>query len=155
MMFLGTYEPKLDDKGRVILPARFREDMEGGIVLTRGQEHCIYAFPAQEFEQMTVELRRAPLSSKQARDYIRVLLSGAYKEVPDKQGRITLPPDLRKYAGLDRELTVIGAGSRAEIWNSQAWNDYLSVQEDVFSQTENEIIPGMFESALPGLLPLF
>ena len=127
-MFLGTYEPKLDDKGRVILPARFREDMEGGIVLTRGQEHCIYAFPAQEFEQMTVELRRAPLSSKQA----------------DKQGRITLPPDLRKYAGLDRELTVIGAGSRAEIWNSQAWNDYLSVQEDVFSQTENEIIPGMF-----------
>ena len=144
MMFLGTYEPKLDDKGRVILPARFREDMEGGIVLTRGQEHCIYAFPAQEFEQMTVELRRAPLSSKQARDYIRVLLSGAYKEVPDKQGRITLPPDLRKYADLDRELTVIGAGSRAEIWNSQAWNDYLSVQEDVFSQTENEIIPGMF-----------
>ena len=143
-MFLGTYEPKLDDKGRVILPARFREDMEGGIVLTRGQEHCIYAFPAQEFEQMTVELRRAPLSSKQARDYIRVLLSGAYKEVPDKQGRITLPPDLRKYAGLDRELTVIGAGSRAEIWNSQAWDDYLSVQEDVFSQTENEIIPGMF-----------
>ena len=144
MMFLGTYEPKLDDKGRVILPARFREDMEGGIVLTRGQEHCIYVFPAQEFEQMTVELRRAPLSSKQARDYVRVLLSGAYKEVPDKQGRITLPPDLRKYAGLDRELTVIGAGSRAEIWNSQAWNDYLSVQEDVFSQTENEIIPGMF-----------
>ena len=143
-MFLGTYEPKLDDKGRVILPARFREDMEGGVVLTRGQEHCIYAFPAQEFEQMTVELRRAPLSSKQARDYIRVLLSGAYKEVPDKQGRITLPPDLRKYAGLDRELTVIGAGSRAEIWNSQAWNDYLSIQEDVFSQTENEIIPGMF-----------
>ena len=143
-MFLGTYEPKLDDKGRVILPARFREDMEGGIVLTRGQEHCIYAFPAQEFEQMTVELRRAPLSSKQARDYIRVLLSGAYKEVPDKQGRITLPPDLRKYAGLDRELTVIGVGSRAEIWNSQAWNDYLSVQGDVFSQTENEIIPGMF-----------
>ncbi len=143
-MFLGTYEPKLDDKGRVILPARFREDMEGGIVLTRGQEHCIYAFPAQEFEQMTMELRRAPLSSKQARDWIRVLLSGAYKEVPDKQGRITLPPDLRKYAGLDRELTVIGAGSRAEIWNSQAWNDYLSVQEDVFSQTENEIIPGMF-----------
>jgi len=144
MMFLGTYEPKLDDKGRVILPARFREDMEGGIVLTRGQEHCIYAFPAQEFEQMTVELQRAPLSSKQARDYVRVLLSGAYKEVPDKQGRITLPPDLRKYAGLDRELTVIGAGSRAEIWNSQAWNDYLSIQEDVFSQTENEIIPGMF-----------
>ena len=74
-MFLGTYEPKLDDKGRMFLPARFREDMEGGIVLTRGQEHCIYAFPASEFENMTAELRRAPLSSKQARDWIRVMLS--------------------------------------------------------------------------------
>ena len=83
-MFLGTYEPKLDDKGRMFLPARFREDMQGGIVLTRGQEHCIYAFPAAEFESMTEELRRAPLTSKQARDWIRVMLSGAYKEVPDR-----------------------------------------------------------------------
>ena len=117
-MFLGTYEPKLDDKGRMFLPARFREDMQGGIVLTRGQEHCIYAFPAAEFESMTEELRRAPLTSKQARDWIRVMLSGAYKEVPDKQGRISVPADLRAYAGLDRELAVIGAGSRAEIWNA-------------------------------------
>ena len=118
-MFLGTYEPKLDDKGRMFLPARFREDMEGGIVLTRGQEHCVYAFPAAEFENMTAELRRAPLWSKQARD-------------------------LRKYAGLDRELTVIGAGSRAEIWNSSAWREYLAVQEEVFSSTAEEVIPGMF-----------
>ena len=126
-MFLGTYEPKLDDKGRMFLPARFREDMEGGIVLTRGQEHCIYAFPA-----------------KQARDWIRVMLSGAYKEIPDKQGRISVPADLRAYAGLDRELAVIGAGSRAEIWNASAWREYLAVQEEVFSNTAEEIIPGMF-----------
>ena len=101
-MFLGTYEPKLDDKGRMFLPARFREDMEGGIVLTRGQEHC------------------------------------------DKQGRISVPADLRAYAGLDRELAVIGAGSRAEIWNASAWREYLAVQEEVFSNTAEEIIPGMF-----------
>ena len=115
-MFLGTYEPKLDDKGRMFLPARFREDMEGGIVLTRGQEHCIYAFPASEFENMTAELRRAPLSSKQARDWIRVMLSGAYKEIPDKQGRISVPADLRAYAGLGRELAVIGAGGLGNGW---------------------------------------
>lgn len=143
-MFLGTYEPKLDEKGRVILPARFRDDMEGGIVLTRGQERCIYAFPAQEFESMTVDLRRAPLSSKQARDWVRVMLSGAYKEVPDKQGRIVVPADLRTYAGLGKELAVIGAGSRAEIWDAVAWREYLAVQEDVFSNTAEEIIPGMF-----------
>ena len=143
-MFLGTYEPKLDDKGRMFLPARFREDMEGGIVLTRGQEHCIYAFPASEFENMTAELRRAPLSSKQARDWIRVMLSGAYKEIPDKQGRISVPADLRAYAGLGRELAVIGAGSRAEIWDASAWREYLAFQEEVFSNTAEEIIPGMF-----------
>jgi len=87
---------------------------------------------------------RAPLSSKQARDWIRVMLSGAYKEIPDKQGRISVPADLRAYAGLDRELAVIGAGSRAEIWNASAWRDYLAVQEEVFSNTAEEIIPGMF-----------
>ena len=143
-MFLGTYEPKLDDKGRVFLPAKFREDMEGGIVLTRGQEHCIYVFPASQFDDMTKELLTAPLSSKPARDLIRVILSGAYKEVPDRQGRISIPADLRTYAGLGRELTVIGAGSRAEIWNAESWREYLAVQEEVFSQTAEEIIPGMF-----------
>ena len=143
-MFLGTYEPRLDDKGRVILPARFREDMEGGVVLTRGQERCLYAFPAQEFESMTADLQRAPLASKQARDWVRVMLSGASKEIPDKQGRIVVPPNLRAYAGLGKELAVIGAGSRAEIWDATAWREYLAVQEDVFSNTAEEIIPGMF-----------
>ncbi len=143
-MFLGTYEPRLDEKGRVILPARFRDEMEGGIVLTRGQDRCIYAFPAQEFESMTQDLRRAPLSSKQARDWVRVMLSGAYKELPDKQGRIVVPADLRAYAGLGRDLAVIGAGTRAEIWDAQSWREYLAVQEDVFSNQAEEVIPGMF-----------
>ncbi|QWW18948.1 division/cell wall cluster transcriptional repressor MraZ [Schaalia sp. 19OD2882] len=143
-MFLGTYEPKLDDKGRVILPARIRNGMEGGIVLTRGQERCIYAFPVQVFEEMTAQMRRAPLSSKQARDWIRVMLSGAYMEVPDKQGRIAVSADLRKYAGLDKELIVIGVGDRAEIWDAASWREYLSVQEDAFSTTEEEIFPGSF-----------
>ena len=143
-MFLGTYEPRLDEKGRVILPARFRDEMEGGIVLTRGQDRCIYAFPAQEFESMTQDLRRAPLSSKQARDWVRVMLSGAYKELPDKQGRIVVPADLRTYAGLGRDLAVIGAGARAEIWDAQSWREYLAVQEDVFSNQAEEVIPGLF-----------
>lgn len=143
-MFMGTYEPKLDDKGRVILPARFREELEGGVVLTSGQDRCIYCFPVPEFEEMTMEMRRAPLSSKQARDWSRVMLSSAYKEVPDKQGRITIPANLRKYAGLGKELVVIGVGARAEIWDAQSWNEYLSVQEENYSNTEEEIFPGRF-----------
>lgn len=143
-MFLGTYSPRLDEKGRVILPAKFREELADGLVLTRGQERCLYVFSLREFERVHEQLRAAPLSSKQARDYIRVFLSGASDEVPDKQGRVTIPPPLREYAGLDRELAVIGAGTRAEIWDAQAWNDYLTEKEAVFSDTEEEVVPGLF-----------
>lgn len=84
------------------------------------------------------------MTSKQARDFSRVLLSGASDEVPDRQGRITLPPALRTYAGLDRDCAVIGAGTRAEIWDAASWESYLSVQEEKFSSTAEEIIPGLF-----------
>ncbi|HHT41420.1 MAG TPA: division/cell wall cluster transcriptional repressor MraZ [Actinomyces sp.] len=143
-MFLGTYEPKLDQKGRVILPAKFREQLTEGVVITRGQDRCLYAFPVAEFQEMFDQLRKAPLSSKQARDYVRVMLSGASDETPDKQGRITIPANLRSYAGLDRDLAVIGAGTRIEIWDADQWTSYLDRQEEVFSSTADEIIPGMF-----------
>ena len=93
---------------------------------------------------MYQELRRAPLSSRQGRDYVRVMLSGASDEIPDKQGRIVIPPQLRAYADLGKQLAVIGAGSRVEIWNGQAWNQYLTEQEEAFAQTGEEVIPGMF-----------
>ncbi len=136
--------PRLDEKGRLILPAKFREELADGLVLTRGQERCLYVFSAAEFERVHEQMRAAPLSSKQARDYIRVFLSGASDEVPDKQGRVTVPVPLRQYAGLDRELAVVGAGSRAEVWDAAAWQQYLEEQEATFSNTEEEVIPGLF-----------
>ncbi|GAB3756016.1 division/cell wall cluster transcriptional repressor MraZ [Zhihengliuella somnathii] len=143
-MFLGTYTPRLDDKGRLILPAKYRDELGNGLVLTRGQERCIYVFSQREFERVHEQMRQAPLSSRQARDYIRVFLSGASDEVPDKQGRVTIPSSLRSYAGLDREVTVIGAGTRAEIWDSAAWSDYLEEKESAFSETDEEVLPGIF-----------
>ena len=143
-MFLGTYAPKLDDKGRIILPAKFRDELGSGLVLTRGQEHCVYVFSQREFESLHEKIRQAPVTSKQARDYLRVFLSGASAEVPDKQNRVTIPASLRTYAGLDRDLVVIGAGSRAEIWDAQAWETYLAEQEAAFANTEEEVIPGLF-----------
>ncbi|WP_417218924.1 division/cell wall cluster transcriptional repressor MraZ [Arthrobacter sp.] len=143
-MFLGTYTPRLDEKGRIILPAKYRDELANGLVLTRGQERCIYVFSQREFENVHEQMRQAPLASKQARDYIRVFLSGASDEMPDKQGRVTIPGALRSYAGLDREVTVIGAGSRAEIWDTQAWNAYLEEQENSFSETDEEVLPGIF-----------
>ena len=143
-MFLGTYAPKLDEKGRLILPAKFRDELASGLVLTRGQEHCVYVFSQREFEALHEKIRQAPVTSKQARDYLRVFLSGASAEVPDKQNRVTIPAALRSYAGLDRDLVVIGAGSRAEIWDATAWETYLADQEAAFANTEEEVIPGLF-----------
>ncbi|MCI2958834.1 division/cell wall cluster transcriptional repressor MraZ [Agromyces atrinae] len=143
-MFLGTYEPKLDEKGRIILPAKFRDELSNGLVLTRGQEHCIYVFSAREFEDLHDKIRQAPVTSKQARDYMRVFLSGATAETPDKQNRVTIPASLRSYAGLDRDLAVIGAGSRVEIWSQTSWQDYLTEQEAAFANTAEEVIPGLF-----------
>lgn len=141
-MFLGTHSPRLDEKGRIILPAKFREELADGLVLTRGQERCIYVFSQREFERIHESMREAPISSKQSRDYIRVFLSGASDEVPDKQGRVTIPPALRSYAGLERELAVIGAGTRAEIWDAQAWDEYLAEKEAAFSETDDDTLPG-------------
>ena len=143
-VFLGTYAPRLDEKGRLILPAKFRDELESGIVVTRGQERCLYVFATKDFEQMHDRIRQAPVTSKQARDYLRVFLSGANAEVPDKQHRVTIPAGLRAYAGLDRDVTVIGAGNRAEIWDTASWESYYAEQESAFADTAEEVIPGLF-----------
>jgi MraZ protein len=143
-MFLGTYNPRLDDKGRLILPAKFREQLEEGVVVTRGQERCLYVFPVSEFTRLADQLRQAPVTSKQARDYLRVFLSGASDEAVDRQGRVTIPTQLRTYAALTRDCAVIGAGQRVEIWDAAAWETYLNEQEQAFAEQAEEVIPGLF-----------
>jgi MraZ protein len=139
--FLGTYTPRLDDKGRLILPAKFRPQLATGLVMTRGQERCLFLLPMDEFRRYHDQLRQAPVTSKQARDYLRVFLSGASDELPDRQGRISIPPVLRKYAGLERDVAVIGAGTRVEIWDLAAWETYLEEQEAGYADTTEEVFP--------------
>ena len=91
-MFLGTHTPRLDEKGRLFLPAKYREELAGGLVITKGQERCLYVFPTAEFGRITEALRTAPVTAKAVRDYSRVFFASASDEVPDKQGRITIPP---------------------------------------------------------------
>jgi MraZ protein len=141
-VFLGTHSPRLDEKGRLFLPAKFRSQLADGLVLTRGQERSLFVFPAEEFARLAEQLRTAPLTNKSARDYLRVFLSGASDEVPDRQGRITIPPVLRDYAGLTRDCAVIGAGARIEIWDSATWTTYLGSKEQEFADQAEEVIPG-------------
>jgi len=142
-MFLGTHTPRLDDKGRIFLPAKFRDRLAGGLVVTRGQERCLYVFPMDEFVRVAETMNTAPVTSKAVRDYLRVFLSGASDEIPDKQGRVTIPSTLREYAGLTRDCTVIGAGSRVELWDTTAWNSYLASTEQAFADQSEEVVPGL------------
>ena len=143
-MLLGTHSPRLDDKGRVVLPAKFREDLSGGIVLTKGQDNCVVLWPQAEFETYAGRLNEASRSNAAVRSYLRVLFSGAFDQVPDKQGRITVPQQLRDYADLDRDVVIAGNGATAEIWNEPAWEQYLAAQEQSFSELGEEVVPGLF-----------
>jgi MraZ protein len=142
-VFLGTHAPRLDEKGRLFLPAKFRDELAGGLVITKGQERCLYVFPATEFSRLTDALREAPVTAKAVRDYSRVFFASASDETPDRQGRITIPAALRDYAGLSRECAVIGANTRVEIWDAQAWDTYLTAQEPAFAEMSEEVMPGV------------
>ena len=143
-MLLGTHTPRLDDKGRIILPAKFRDELSAGVVVTRGQERCLYVFSKKEFESVHEKIRQAPVTSEEARKYLRLFLSGASDDTPDKQGRVLVPQLLRDYAGLTKELVIIGVGSRAEIWDAYSWQEYLSSNEEKFATQAEEVIPGLF-----------
>ncbi len=143
VVFLGTHQPRLDDKGRLFLPAKFRDELAGGVVITKGQERCLYVFTRAEFASITQRMSEASFTSKAARDYARVFFAGASDEVPDRQGRITVPAPLRTYAGLDKDCVVIGANTRLEIWDARTWESYLETSEAGFADLSEEVIPGL------------
>ncbi len=142
-MFFGTYTPRLDDKGRLFLPAKFRDELSEGLVVTRGQERCLYVWSMEEFNKLTERLRETSVTSKSARNYVRMFFAGASDETPDKQGRITVPPMLRGYASLERDCVVIGAMNRIEIWDAASWQTYSDEQEQAFADLSEEVIPGV------------
>ncbi|MFB9908258.1 division/cell wall cluster transcriptional repressor MraZ [Allokutzneria oryzae] len=143
-MFLGTHNPKLDDKGRLTLPAKFRDALAGGLMVTKGQDHCLYVFPRAEFEQMARKVAEAPFTNEAVRAYQRYLFAGTDEQRPDSQGRISIVPELRRYAGLRKECVVIGAITRLEIWDSRAWQTYLEDNEENYAMAREEVLPGMF-----------
>lgn len=142
-MFLGTHTPKIDEKGRFFLPAKFRDELADGLVITRAQDRCLAIYPVAAFVELTSSIAAAPTSVKQVRDYQRMLAAGASDEVPDKQGRITIPSQLRAYAGLEKDIVVVGAINRVEVWNVAAWEEYTAAQESAFADMNEEVFPGI------------
>ena len=141
-MLIGEYRHALDDKGRLFVPAKLRDALGEPLVVTRGLDQCLFVFPPAEWQRLEAKLRALPLAQSSARAFVRLLLSGASECVPDKQGRVTIPAHLREYAGLDRDVVVIGASNRVEIWDQQAWEQYLATNEDAFAEIEEGVLPG-------------
>lgn len=147
-MFLGTHHPKLDDKGRLTLPAKFRDELADGVVLTKGQDRSLVVWPGEEFASYATRIQEASRSDARARAYSRVFFSSAFDQVPDRQGRVTIPPSLRDYARLDATsdagCVVVGNHATVEIWNAAEWERYLESQEPQFMDISEEVVPGLF-----------
>ncbi|MCL2489647.1 MAG: division/cell wall cluster transcriptional repressor MraZ [Propionibacteriaceae bacterium] len=137
-MFLGTYTPKFDEKGRFFLPPKFRDELATGLVVVRGQERCLAIYTTDAFVGM-IEKVTAPGTIKQVRDYKRMLGAGASDSAPDKQGRVSIPANLRSWANLDRDLVVTGAIDHVELWNPELWEQYEQEQTSPFAELNGEI----------------
>ena len=135
-MFLGEHQHTLDTKGRVILPARFRDRLASGLVFVPSQDRCIDVYPLTAFERRVEELRAVPRENQRARSYLRVLLAGAQEEKPDSQGRVTIPTRFRDYAGLIKDLTINGADEKVEIWDRGTWESYRGHAEEMFANLD-------------------
>jgi MraZ protein len=140
-MFVGSFNPKLDEKNRLFLPAKFREQLAEGLVVTKGQDFCLNVFSIAAFTEMAAQVQQTPLTVRQAREYGRFLAMRAAEDKPDKQGRITIPAPLKEYAGLDREVVVIGALNRVEIWDPSRIAAWESEHSQTFADMSEDIFP--------------
>ena len=125
-MFIGEYEHSVDAKGRVIMPVKLREDIGEKFIVTKGLDGCLFAYSYEEWINFEEKLKTLPLTNKNARDFVRFFLSGAVECEIDKQGRFLIPGNLRTYATLEKEIIIIGVGTRIEIWNREEWKKYSS-----------------------------
>ena len=140
-LLLGTYSPRIDAKGRMALPAKMRGQLGQGLVMARGQERCVYLLPVAEFRRIAMQIQRVSVGNKAAREYLRVFLSGAVDQTPDRQGRVLVPQMLRDYAHLGDDVVVIGVGTRAEIWDRATWETYLAEKEQDYANIADDVLP--------------
>ena len=143
-MFLGEYQHTLDPKGRVILPSAFRDLLKEGLVMTVGLDNCVNVHPVADWQPFVQGLRNLRTTDARERSFARMILSSAHPETPDRQGRVTIPQRLRDYAGLSKDVTVVGNDSRVEIWDTVAWQAYRDAAMQDFANTDQAFNLGMF-----------
>lgn len=125
-MLIGEFEHSIDTKGRLVLPAKIKDDLGKEFIVTKGLDGCLFGYSLAEWNKFEEKLKALPLTNKITRDFVRFFLSGAVEEETDKQGRFLLPANLREYASLTKDAVIIGVGTRIEIWDKKKWNEYNS-----------------------------
>ena len=138
-MLMGEYHHNIDDKGRLTIPSKFREDLGEKFVITRGLENCLFAYSEDDFKRIVKRLEQIPFTKKDARQFMRFFLSGATLVEFDKQGRINITSPLVNYANLLKECVVIGTGDRLEIWSSANWNNFMDSTKDSMSDVAERL----------------
>jgi len=139
-MFMGEYQHSIDDKGRLTIPAKFRDALGPTFVITRGLDNCLFVYPQQEWAAMEQKLKALPLMKADARAFTRFFLAGATECELDRQGRVNIPANLREHAGLDKDCVVIGVSSRVEIWSKENWESYSKMSEQSFNEIAEKLV---------------
>ncbi len=137
---MGEYAHTIDAKGRLIIPARFREGLGDSFVVTKGLDNCLFVYPQQEWAALEQKLKSLPFTRADARAFVRFFFSGATECELDKQGRILIPANLRDYARLSKDVVVLGVSSRVEIWSRERWDEYNNSAEEHFEEIAEKIV---------------
>jgi MraZ protein len=128
-VFIGEYTYQIDDKGRMTIPVKYRPELGSSFIVTKGLDQCLQIFTVHEWERFQEKLTTLPMSSKDARAFNRFFFAGASEAALDKQGRVSITPNLRTYADIDKKVQIIGVSSRIEIWDYDKWNRYMDSDE--------------------------
>lgn len=139
-MFMGEYQHSVDDKGRLIIPAKFRDRLGPSFIVTRGLDNCLFVYPSSEWAQLEQKLKSLPLMKSDARAFTRFFFSGATECELDKQGRVNLPANLLAHAKLEKDCIVLGVTNRVEIWSKTIWESYFQQSEEAFNEIAEKLV---------------
>lgn len=147
VMLMGEYHHNIDEKGRLIIPSKFRNDLGEKFIITRGLDKCLFVYSEEEWNKLIAKLKTLPFTNKDARNFTRFFLSGATVNEFDRQGRINISSSLVSYANLIKECVIIGANDRLEIWSEELWDNFIESNEDNLSDiAENLFKGGLYET---------
>ncbi|MFZ5752710.1 MAG: division/cell wall cluster transcriptional repressor MraZ [Bacillota bacterium] len=139
-MFTGEYQHSIDEKGRLIMPAKLREALGDRFMTTKGLDGCLFVYPLTEWKLLEEKLKNLPFTNKDARAFARFFFAGATECEVDKQGRVLISANLREYAGLNKDVVIIGVGTRLEIWSKEAWEGYSSETEKSYEELAEKMV---------------